>query len=408
MAYEDGIISIKTVGGVSYGVSVYDVQRALGRGTPDVGQLCSDQEWYLDHIDPVTNEPVYLLRRVGKTNRWAKYKSIRLNKLGVLTDADRASIYFGLDVTPTKGGAANLASFLSRYPTEWAYLPPRGKGNGESGADEWFRMLDFNGYNRNANCFINISDIIFPGSTVVGQSSLFRIGLNSGVNLNTGSIGIADLRLNLTGDTSIDFNDLYGGLLFVQGTSYKLITSPYKLGEQNQQYVSSYGTEITVPAFSSTGTYTVYPVFSSNKYLTLSDTGNTDDIVAVPLIGAKSFTIVSEQAVENIFISNARAVMGSGRYSVSFVVALGGTAYDSIYYTYEIREATGPDDRSGTLVRSSSSNPQLVQGSPQSVGPQTIMGSIQGGWVYIKAYDSAREAVYAEAWAQIEMGELLD
>lgn len=410
MAYEDGIISIKTVGGVTYGISVYDVQRALGRGTPDVGLLCSDQEWYLDHIDPLTDEPVYLLRRVGKINRWAKYKPVRYNKLGILTDAERKSVYFGFDITPTKGGAADLSSFLTRYATEWTYHPPRGKGNGASGADEWFRLLDFDGYNRNANCFINEYDSIFPPYTIVGQSIRFRFGLNSGANLNTNSIGVADLQLNLLGDITIDFNDLYGGLLFVQGTTYKLITSPYKLGEDNQQYVYTHGTEITVPAFDSTGSYTVYPVLSRNAYSVLTTPTNTDDIISLPVLenfGPRAFEVRSEQTQQNLSVLIEPAPVAyvgeRGRLYVQFSLGMTGNP-NTMNAVYQIFAASYDGDTSGEQLGLSGTI-NLSAGTPGSVTIPGLNVTIPS-YVRIHAYNSGIPAVQTnpDVWVEVSVG----
>ena len=73
MAHSNGRIYIDPN---TTGVEIADLQQVLGRVTGDLGQLCSDQEWYLDHIDPVTQEPVYLLRPVNRINKWAKYKPV--------------------------------------------------------------------------------------------------------------------------------------------------------------------------------------------------------------------------------------------------------------------------------------------------------------------------------------------
>ena len=391
MAHTSTTIYINRSSTPNQGVSVFDVNAVLKRNATDVGQLCSDQEWYDNNGTPA-------LRRVYKINANAKYKPIRSSQRKVLTEADRQDAYYGLDITPSKGGASALASFIARYDSEWEYLPPRGEDN-----DEWHRLRDFDGgsgthgYNHNANSFINANDLTLPQSTVVGQSVTFRIGLNTGNNLVADSISIDDLKLG--GHEGTVFSELYGGLLFKSGNTYQLLTSPYKLGESNQSYVYTHGTEITFPAPQSTASYMVYPVLSANKYLTLSSTSSTDSIVSLPL-ASFPFTVVSETAVENLAITGQSARIGSGRYTVSFYVSLGGTEYDSINgYICYIREASDTNDRSGTLKKTIESSSALVKGTPQKVGPETIMGTTPN-YVYIKVVDSARPAVYAEAWTK--------
>jgi len=90
----NGRIYTHTDGGTKYGVSVCDVSRTLGRGTGDVGQLCSDQEWYDNNGTPT-------LRLVDKINKWAKYRPIeKANYKGILTDAMRSAENWGIGYIP--------------------------------------------------------------------------------------------------------------------------------------------------------------------------------------------------------------------------------------------------------------------------------------------------------------------
>lgn len=129
----------------STGVEIYDLQRVLGRGVNDLGLLCSDQEW----------DGGFLVR-ANKTNKWAMCKPVRLNKLGLIDNNDRASVHCGL--TPVSvpkiiaksifynGGSSSYTEQdgLGQI-SEWNYNPPRGKSS-----NEWFRLRDFEGYDHRA------------------------------------------------------------------------------------------------------------------------------------------------------------------------------------------------------------------------------------------------------------------
>lgn len=281
MAYDNGIVSIETVGGVTYGVSVYDVQRALGRGTTDVGQLCSDLEWYLDHIDPVTNEPVYLTRRVGKINKWAKYKPVRSGGLKVMTLSDMQDAYFGLDVPIYGTGPITISDFLEAFSTAYAYLPPRGA---DRNPKEWFRLRDFDGYNRAATPFTNEPGSTLPRKYRYGDSgggANFMLSLNTGTGLND---GISASEWKIVGATDIAFSDMYFGLLFVHGNEVNIVTASTTL-------LSQHGTEIHIDDTNNDGldglntsyTYTVYPILCTNSHTSMGSIGNLDILVPLPI-----------------------------------------------------------------------------------------------------------------------------
>ena len=133
------------------GLEVLEVARSLGRTTLDVGTLCGDS-------DVVRNGVV--VDAGGKINKWAKHKPVRLpDKTDSLSDADLAGVDYGFDTgagagISERGGAAALASLMSAIISNggasWNYLPPRGMNHPVQGRHEWFRLLDFDGYNRNA------------------------------------------------------------------------------------------------------------------------------------------------------------------------------------------------------------------------------------------------------------------
>lgn len=131
------------------GLSIWEVARALGRSVQDLGQLCGDVAY---------NNGAWV--RVNVVNKWAKCKPQRVSdRLAPLTDAVRAANDFGFDTTEDSGttrrGGADAVAYLmnriiSNGGASWPYLPPRGMNNPLQGHHEWFRLLDFDGYNKNA------------------------------------------------------------------------------------------------------------------------------------------------------------------------------------------------------------------------------------------------------------------
>lgn len=253
MPYANGIISINTNTTPHQGVSIADVQKALGRGTGDLGLLCSDQEWYSD-----TNQNE-ALRRANKINKWAKYKPYRSSSLVSTDSGDEGRIakHYGLsvDAFESLGSPSTANSFLAKLVAgelDWVYLPPRGKGGGTAGANEWFRLLDFNGYNHNAEA--PVGDVI----TGIPISANGDASINWDLNTTpaTGSITLGDLYIGNTALTSY-----YLGVLLYQsgsiyGTTYHIVTSTTTLGQGD---VTIQLTNATALA----GTWEVYPFFSS-------------------------------------------------------------------------------------------------------------------------------------------------
>lgn len=147
-----GIISINTATNPAQGVSILDVQRAVGRGVSDFGLLCSDKEWY-------ENNGIRALRDAAKINPYAKYKPVRSSSLSTPNDTQRKAINFGIKAP------APSSTPEGTKQTAWEYQKPRGKGGGDNGANEWYRLLDFENY-----CSKATSPIVCRGDLVVTQA----------------------------------------------------------------------------------------------------------------------------------------------------------------------------------------------------------------------------------------------
>ena len=131
---ENGIIKIKTVGGVTYGITLDDLRQTFGVSGNSMGAIL----------------------QVANVNPWAKYKPIKNATLGRLTAAIRKSedqgfvnIHFQ---TPT-ACFERAKTVVGGSVANWEYQPPIGGINVSP-----FRLMDFandsnpsdNGYNRAA------------------------------------------------------------------------------------------------------------------------------------------------------------------------------------------------------------------------------------------------------------------
>lgn len=127
MPYSGGIIYVDDSTTPAAGVSIYDVQQALGITSRDVATLCGS----------------------SSINKWAKRKPVRLANVFVpITDAQRLSVNYGFNVTDRTGTPDSIALLPSGSGT-WAYLRP------VSGFP--FRLSDFNGYYKYAKCPMDVS-----------------------------------------------------------------------------------------------------------------------------------------------------------------------------------------------------------------------------------------------------------
>lgn len=210
MAYNTntGIIYIDTNANPNVGVSIYDLQRALGRGEHDLGLLCSDKKWSGSS-----------LVRANATNPLAKYKPVRHSALAVLSQAQRASTKYGFGA----GLPPTLDLTQNNLPqNDWVYLPPRGKGGGDGGADEWYRIRDFEGYAVEActPLVVSTGQLVYDANAE-SQILLFGNGMSNAIRQD-GYTWVEDQSLSLT-ELLQSGSDQYGyyiSFLLIDKTDY--------------------------------------------------------------------------------------------------------------------------------------------------------------------------------------------
>lgn len=387
MIDSNGIVKVGTVGGVTYGVSIGDLQTTFGVSLNDIGRIIN-----------------YTAAR-DLLNVWAKFKPERSAKRGALTLAERQDNYFGLDV-PRCTSTTGIAAFLSGYASGYGYLPPRGKA-ALAVNDEWFRFLDFDGYNPNANCFVNTADLTLPTSYIVGAGGTgiyFHVGINNGNNLRTNAIGISDLKLG--GSEGTAFGSLYFGILFKDGSTYKLVTSSNTLATDVNTYG---GGEVAIsesggalPGLTTGTTYTYYPVLSLLQHSSVSSITQQDSIVALPNLSPRSFKAYPMSTQQNVAILDCDASMDwRGRLNIDFVVGMSatGSAPTSMTAAYVIYAASGSGDETGeqlatgTITGLTTTQNQEVQRTLITTNPQ---------WVRVYVYNSNNNTVNTQAWAQVQ------
>ncbi len=391
---QNGRIYIDTSTTPHKGVEIADLQTVLGTSDNDLGQIIS---------------------RGGATeaiNKWSIHKPERSAKLGILTLAERQDNSFGLDI-PECTSTTGIASFMNLYASGYNYLTPSGKKSIPSQC-EWFRILDFDGYNHNANCFVNTNDLTLPTSYIVGAGSVgiyFHVGINNGVNLQADSISISDLKLG--GSEGTAFGSLYFGILFTDGSAYKIITSSNTLATD----VNTYGGGEASLAESggslsglTTGvTYSYYPILSLLSHPSMSNITQQDTIVALPNLSPRSFKAseLTTQQVVAILECDATLTAVRARLFIDFVVGMSATgsaptsmtASYVIYAASEAGDETGEQIASGTITGLTTTQNQEVQRTLITTNPQ---------WIRVYVYNANNSAVNTQAWAQVVNAPLPD
>lgn len=113
-------------------ISIGDVQTVLNVSSSDLGDLC----------------------RSNKINMYSAHKPMRWGNPCGLVDAStgqdiRYSLKYGII---SNNSNVDLKLKQTTQNPYWDYAKPRGKGGGDNGGNEWYRLLDFDEYDHNALC----------------------------------------------------------------------------------------------------------------------------------------------------------------------------------------------------------------------------------------------------------------
>lgn len=313
-----------------YGVEIADLQQVLGRSVGDLGLLCSDQEWYLDHIDPVTQEPVYLLRPVNRIKPMAKYKPVRYPKLGILTVAERASTRFGFGdgLVPTLDLTQDIPQ------NDWVYLRPRG-----AEYNEWFRLRDFEGYSHGACAPLAImaGGLVYDGES---QILIFGDGFSNAIR-GDGYRWEPDESLSITEliQSGSSLYDYYISFLLIDKTDHEknlIVTDTTMSGLVNSGHSHGIFKIFAQGATEGGLTYPAVPLLSQAR------SGNSFDVIACLMPG---YNPASGSAYAVYTQSDTPGFLGLLPYSLGFETGCDRTetALDSGAFKMDGTRITGWD-----------------------------------------------------------------
>ncbi len=232
MGYSNGVVTAP--------VSMGNIQQAVSFSSLDLGTLINS----------------------GVINAYSAVKPVRYNQV-VVDDFSKADISFGFDPNVIIASALeNAFSNANTYRTwDKLYYRPRGV---TSSYTEWFRMLDFNGYNRNAPKpynFDEVKNIVFysPLSDFKNISHTFSFTIVSGAE-----VPIHKFKALLNNNDTNDLANWRYGVLVKKGNNGTISCS-------TGNALTSTGTTQSVSIkFSSTGTYNL--CFVATRYNGGSDT----------------------------------------------------------------------------------------------------------------------------------------
>ena len=101
-------------------IGMGDIKDAVNYGSLDLGTLIAN----------------------GAIRPMAKYKPVRRPEIGILDETQRASVRYGFG-TISDSSLPQLPMSDAEPQNDWVYLRPQGISNNNN---EWYRMLDFDGY----------------------------------------------------------------------------------------------------------------------------------------------------------------------------------------------------------------------------------------------------------------------
>lgn len=201
----------------------------------------------------------YLCSNVhGRINPWAKYKPLAWGKVTY-----RNSDWWkgpdglcGLDINSNHIYGA-ISTFLSAARNNqiksWNYLAP------QAGTD-WFRLLDFNGYNHNAvpplNKLVNTNITVYP------STGILTVQYNANTS-DTSSIQLQDIRIPVVG---METKDMYAGALVYDNVSYLAGTDNKRLQEYFVAGDNVIGIPLSGYTFQGTRTWNVVPFLCTAQF----------------------------------------------------------------------------------------------------------------------------------------------
>lgn len=338
-------------GKITKPVSLDDIGQCLGESSRDLGTLC----------------------QADSIKFWAKYHPIRANLTRELTKGstgDWNAYAYGIVVdTNEKWYTNNSSQIQSAFNKAingqytWAYLKPRGLSY-----NEWYRVLDFDGYIHYAEC-----PILFYHNDLTRGKLDIHFSIKGG--LDDGNLTLADLKqvgggIYITNNTNTRYGIIYskdGGTPTLAG------------GSANEAAFMENGdaTDVNISIDGGVGAYRVVPIIINA----------TSGLFATIPMKYKSFTVTNENVSNNKPIlsgiyradSTGTKIIIEGRVGANNVMLNAGYIEVFLCYTF-INDVSKLDNavNAGNAVVITYSHPQILPnnsyafGSTVNYNPNTI------------------------------------
>ena len=376
MAHSNGIITAP----VSFG----DVNATIGTAHTDLASLCKD----------------------NNINKWAKYKSVRYARIGIMGSSDWIAANYGITDIPTWTRLSYMSIFLfstERGSLSSVYWPECDISKGVlsidyfawnkpvGGTNSPYRLSDFNGYFHNAEA--PIGDIV-QTSIYIDATGNLRVRFTKGAESDY-TLKLSDLTW--PGSSSISVGNMYFGVLMKQ-TSGSITSRTYVGTQKNgdtdikMSEAGSYGYWVDFPstivdaAFS--GIWKIYPIISSIPIepTTSISTQDGNKYIAVNPFHDQSVSISIKYAeIEITSHFGYKDILSQGRYA-RFVFELRNNEDTGMYRNYSITVTLC--DANGNQLSGYSGGTgtgQIQTGTNSSITVSAYIAQIYSSQIYYRA-----------------------
>ena len=255
-------------------IGMGDISNAVAYGSLDLGALIAN----------------------GAIRPMAKYKPVRHSEVGILNETQRVSTRYGFG-----SNLPQLPMSAAEPQNDWAYQRPRGIGN-----NEWYRMLDFDGYVNDAchPLVLSVEKMANDGMSVI---VLYGDDRSNGVRSDGKSWASGEsLSLSELLTSASDYTGHYIAFLLCNGDKKNLIVTNKTMAQfitNPSQAFYLYTTDTT----DSGVTYPSVPLLASSK--------SGDKVTVIACLAATSLAPTSSSRAYNVYSDVGSYTL----YSLGFV-----------------------------------------------------------------------------------------
>ena len=259
-------------------IGMGDISNAVAYGSLDLGTLIAN----------------------GTIRPMAKYKPVRHSEVGILNETQRAATRYGFGST-----LPQLPMSAAEPQNDWVYQRPQGIGN-----NEWYRMLDFDGYVNDAcsPLVLSVQQIANDGMSVI---ILFGDDRSNGVRgdgkswTSGESLSLSELLVSAS-----DYTGYNIAFILCNGDTKNLIVTSMTMA----QFIANPSQEFDLyssATVNSKGTYPAVPLLASSK--------SGDKVTVIVCLASPSLapTSPSSYPIYNVYYSSD--IYSYTLYSLGFV-----------------------------------------------------------------------------------------